>query len=296
MAVQPANNPVAYLNGQYLPLEEARISPMDRGFLFGDGVYEVIPCYNGKLFRLEQHIQRLIRSLDAIQLPSPHSLSEWCDLLDGLVLRNDSGHQSLYVQVTRGAPPLRDHRFPTDCPATVFVLSQTLEDPDARSLDAEAGIRCISTTDIRWDRCDIKAVSLLANVLLRHEARLAGCDEAILVRDGFVMEGSTSNVFIVRQGAILTPPLGPAILGGITRDLIIELANRHGLPLQEVAIPVAQLEQADEVWISSSTRGARPVVMLDGKPVGDGRPGALWRRMAEYYAALRRELMGVGHF
>ncbi len=291
MAAQPANNPVAYLNGLYLPLEEARISPLDRGFLFGDGVYEVIPCYNGKLFRLEQHIERMLRSLTAIQLPSPHSEAEWISLLDGLVQRNGSGHQSLYVQVTRGAPPLRDHRFPDNCPATVFALSQTLDNPDERSLDRETGIRCITCTDSRWNHCDIKAVSLLANVLLRNEARLAGCDEAILIRNGHVTEGSTSNVFIAANGELLTPPLGPEILGGITRDLIIELAHQHGMPLRETVVARDQLQQAQEIWISSSTRGVRPVVALDGQPVGDGRPGALWRTMAGHYAAFRRALM-----
>lgn len=292
MAAQPANNPVAYLNGLYLPLEEARISPLDRGFLFADGVYEVIPCYNGRLFRLKQHIERLIRSLDAILLPSPHTETEWTDLLNGLVQRNGGGHQSLYVQVTRGAPTLRDHRFPDHCPATVFALSQTLEDPESRLLDAETGIRAMTCADTRWSHCDIKSVALLANVLLRHEARQAGCDEAILIRDGHVTEGATSNIFVVQKGELLTPPLGPHILDGITRDLIIGLAQRNEIPVREAPVTVQQLTQANEIWISSSTRGARPVVLLDGQPVGDGRPGSLWRTMAEYYAEFRRELMG----
>src|SRR3990167_5111527 len=292
MAAQPANKPVAYLNGLYLPLEEARISPLDRGFLFADGVYEVIPCYNGRLFRLEQHIERLIRSLDAILLPSPHTETEWIDLLNGLVQRNGGGHQSPYVQVTPGAPTVPDHRLPDNCPATVFALSQSLEDPESRLLEAETGIRAMTCPDIRWSRCDIKSVALLANVLLRHEARLAGCDEAILIRDGHVTEGATSNVFVVRDGELLTPPLGPEVLGCITRDLIIELAHRHQMPVRETPVTVEMLTQADEIWISSSTRGARPVVLLDGQPVGDGRPGALWRTMAEYYAEFRRELMG----
>lgn len=291
MANPVANNPVAYLNGLYLPLDEARISPLDRGFLFGDGVYEVIPCYSGRLFRLEQHVERLIRSLNAIQLPSPHTESEWAELLEGLVQRNGDGHQSLYVQVTRGAAPVRDHRFPDHCPATVFALSQPLENPDNQALDDEPGIACISCADSRWARCDIKSVSLLANVLLRQQARLAGAGEAILLRDDHVTEGSTSNLFVVSDGELLTPPLGPEILGGITRDLIIELAHRHRMPMRETSVSLTRLQTAQEIWISSSTRGVRPVITLDGNPVGDGRPGPLWRTMAEHYAAFRRALM-----
>lgn len=292
MTTHPANLPVAWLNGAYLALADARISPLDRGFLFGDGVYEVIPCYNGTLFRLEQHIERLQRSLAAIHLPSPHTPAEWAQILGGLVQRNGAGHQSLYLQITRGAPPQRDHRFPAHCPPTVFAYATTLDDPDTRTPAAETGIRCITCDDIRWSRCDIKAVTLLANVLLREQARQAGCDEAILIHNGWVTEGATSNLFVVSDGDILTPCAGPDILGGITRDLVIELAARHGLSLQETFIDPRLLQQADELWISSSTRGVRPVVELDGKPVGDGRPGPVWRKMADHYAAFRRALMG----
>ena len=291
MVAGPVNLPTAYLNGVYLPLEEARVSPLDRGFLFGDGVYEVIPCYNGRLFRLEQHLERLRRSLDAISLTPPHTLAEWEDLLQGLIDHNGGGHQSLYLQVTRGAPNLRDHRFPAHCPPTVFAYCTSLDDPDDRCLDAETGIRCITCDDIRWARCDIKSVTLLANVLLREQARAAGCDEAVLVRNGWVTECSTSNLFVVSEGEILTPCAGPDVLGGITRDLVIELAAAHGIPLLETFIDPRLLELAEEIWISSSTRGVRPVVELDGKPVGDGRPGPVWRRMAECYAEFRRALM-----
>lgn len=291
MAAPIVNLPTAYLNGIYLPLDEARISPLDRGFLFGDGIYEVIPCYNGRLFRLKQHLDRMLRSLAAIQLASPHSEAEWARILDGLVQHNGGGHQSVYLQISRGAPNTRDHRFPDQCPPTVFAYATRLDDPDTRTLDSETGIHCITCEDIRWARCDIKAVALLANVLLREQARQAGCDEAILIHNGWVTEGSTSNVFVVSDGEILTPAAGPDILGGITRDLVIELAARHGLPLLESFIDPRLLQQADEIWISSSTRGVRPVVMLDSKPVGDGRPGSVWRKMAEYYAVFRRALM-----
>ncbi len=291
MASQPANLPIAYLNGVFLPLDDARISPLDRGFLFGDGVYEVIPCFNGALFRLEQHIERLQRSLDGIHLTPPHDTKEWAHILNSLVQHNHGGHQNLYVQITRGAPDLRDHRFPHHCPPTVFAFATCMENPDATALDGEKGLHCVTCDDIRWSRCDIKAVALLANVLLRHQATLAGCDEAILVRNGWITEGSASNVFVICDGEILTPCAGPDILGGITRDLIIELAAEHQTPLLETFIDPRLLEQADEIWISSSTWGVRPVVVLDGKSVGNGLPGPLWRKMAEYYAAFRRELM-----
>lgn len=291
MALQPANLPVAYLNGVYLPLDEARISPLDRGFLLGDGVYEVIPCYAGKPFRLEPHLTRMQRSLNAIGIPAPHTLTEWTALLNRLVAHNGGSHQSLYLQVTRGAPDRRDHRFPAECPPTVFAYCTALDDPDTHSLEEDTGIRCITCDDIRWRRCDIKAVTLLANVLLREQARAAGCDEAILIRSGWVTEGSTSNVFVVSEGEILTPCAGPDVLGGITRDLVIELAAAHGFSLQETFLDPRLLTVADEIWISSSTRGVRPVVVLDGKPVGDGRPGPLWRRMAECYREFRRALM-----
>ena len=286
-----SNLPVAYLNGVYLPLDEARVSPLDRGFLFGDGVYEVIPCYGGRLFRLEPHIERLERSLREIHLTSPLSHAEWQAMLDGLVERNGGGHQTLYLQVTRGAATTRDQRFPDNCPATVFAFATRQEHPDSHPPAQETGARCITCDDIRWARCDIKAVSLLANILLRHEAQLAGADEAILIRNGHVTEGSSSNVFLLTDGQLQTPPLGPEILGGVTRDLIIELAHQHGIAIAETPVSLQSLNQASEIWISSSTRGVRPVVQLNGQAVGDGRPGALWRTMAEHYAAFRRDLM-----
>ena len=291
MASQPGNLPTAYLNGVLLPLDDARISPLDRGFLFGDGVYEVIPCYNGNPFRLEQHIARLQRSLDAIALPSPHDAAEWALILTSLIRHNGDGHQTLYIQITRGAPDLRDHRFPAACPPTVFAFATAMEHPDTEALDSEPGLRCITCDDIRWGRCDIKSIALLANVLLRHQATQAGCDEAILIHNGWVTEGSASNVFVISDGEILTPAPGPDILGGITRDLIIEMAMGNGIPLLETFIDPRLLQQADEIWISSSTWGVRPVTELDGHAVGNGRPGPIWRKMANYYAAFRRGLM-----
>lgn len=291
MTTPVVNLPFAHLNGTFLPLDDARISPLDRGFLFGDGIYEVIPCYNGQLFRLGQHLQRLQRSLEAIQLANPHSDAEWSALLAELVARNGGGHQSVYLQITRGTGRSRDAVFPADCPATVFACCRPLPDPDRHSPDTESGIRATLCNDIRWQRCDIKSTSLLASLLLREQARQSGCDEAILVRSGWVTEGTTSNVFVVCEGEILTPSAGHSILGGITRDLVIELASQHGLPLQETFIDPRLLQSADEIWITSSIRGVRPVISLDGQPVGTGQPGPLWRKMADYYAQFRRAFM-----
>ncbi len=274
-----------YLNGSYLPMEEACVSVMDRGFLFGDGVYEVIPAYGGKLFRLSHHLHRLQNSLDGIQLINPLSTSAWQKILDEVLERNceqtdASNDQSVYLQVTRGSALKRDHNFPDRVTPTVFVFSNPIE-PDPVS--TAQGIAAITLDDIRWQYCDIKAITLLANVLLRQQATDHNAAEALLVRDGLVIEGSSSNVFVIRDGAILTPPRGEQMLPGITRDLVLELAEQHALPYRETDINEDTLRQADEIWVTSSTREIIPVTSLDGKSVGDGLPGPIWKSMIELY-------------
>jgi len=265
---------IAYLNGVYAPLEETRISVMDRGFLLADGVYEVIAVYDGKGFLQEQHLERLERSLAGIRLENPHTRTEWKDLLDDLVQRNGGGDQSIYLQVTRGTAPTRSHNFPKGIAPTVLITSQPLFVPD-RVQPAKV----ITRTDIRWDRCDIKSVALLANLLLRQEAVEAGCLEAILIRDGRMTEGAASNVFIVSQDRIMTSPNGPFLLGGITRDLIIELCTAAHLPMEVVDISEALLRSANEVWVTSSLMGIVPIVELDGVSVGSGQPGPWWEKV-----------------
>jgi len=282
---------IVYLNGVFLPIEEATVSVQDRGFIFGDGVYEVIPVYGGRLFRLPQHLARLARSLREIRLDDPLSGEAWRHCLEELVARNGGDDQSVYVQVTRGAAP-RDHAFPKDVRPTVYAASSPLK-PLPADL-AGSGVAAVTLPDNRWQRCDIKAITLLANLLLRQQAIDQGAVEAILVRDGQVNEGAASNLFIVRDGVVVTPPKGPYLLPGITRDLILELAAAHAIPWREAAIPLEQLHGADEVWLTSSTREILPVMQLDRRPVGSGRPGPLWRRMMDLYQDYKRRVRERG--
>jgi D-alanine transaminase len=275
-----------YLNGDFMPIEQARVPVMDRGFLFGDGVYEVIPVYGGRLFRFQHHIERLQNSLDGIRLVNPLSDSKWEQMLTTLLQNNgietDSQQDySVYLQVTRGVSEKRDHLFPANIIPTVYASSQPIA-PVAPAI-IEHGIAVITLEASRWARCNIKASTLLPNVLLRQEAQDNDASEAILIRDGNAIEGSASNLFVVKNSNIMTPPKGTQLLPGITRDLVLELAQQHGLKFQESNIDVDTLKSADEIWITSSTREIVPVTRLDGQPVGDGKPGPSWRKMVEYY-------------
>ncbi|NIR60988.1 MAG: D-amino acid aminotransferase [Gammaproteobacteria bacterium] len=285
-----AQDSLAYLDGTFLPLAEACVPALDRGFLFGDAVYEVIPAYGGRLFRLEEHLARLGHSLDETRIPQPLTREAWQEVLSTLVARNGGGDLSVYLQVTRGVTPRRDHAFGPELTPTVFAMTSALEPPPAGA--REQGVAAVTCDDIRWRRCDIKATTLLANVLLRQQAVDAQAQEAILVRDGQAVEGAASNLFIVRAGVLATPPKGPALLPGITRDLLLELAEAEGMPFEERAIPAATLAEAEEIWLTSSTKEILPVTRLDGRIVGTGRPGPAWRRMfawfQNYKARLRR--------
>ncbi len=285
---------IAYLNGNFLPLDEARISPLDRGFLFADGVYEVIPAYAGKLFRLDQHLDRLNASLAAIELPNPLARADWTTLFDTLIEQNGGGNIYIYLQITRGVASKRDHAFPVPPVApTIFAMIGQIATPAADMPDTTPGVAAITLDDIRWSRCDIKSVALLANVLMRQQAVSEGATEAILIRDGFATEGSASNFFIVRQGVIVTPPKSHLILPGITRDLLVELAHKQGMPVEEREITEAELKGADEVWLSSSTREVVPVTRLNGHLLGDGSPGPVWKQMARHYVDFKRTLCGL---
>jgi D-alanine transaminase len=279
---------IVYLNGTFLPLDQARVSVLDRGFLFGDAVYEVIPAYTRQPFRLHQHLQRLERSLGAIRMSSPLPEDRWHDVLRNLIERNPGENQALYLQVTRGVPDNRDHAIPQDLTATVFAMSNPL--PPRAPAIAERGITAITLDEIRWRYCHIKSTNLLANVLLRQTALDREAEEAILVRSSEVTEGAATNVFLVRAGEILTPPKSELLLPGITRDLILELAADADLPHAERPIPERELETADEIWLSSSTREVVPVTRLDGRPVGNGKPGPTWQRMDELFQAYKERL------
>ncbi len=276
MSMEPdwARRP-AWLNGEFLDLGQARISPLDRGFLFGDSVYEVIPVHAGRPFRLPQHLQRLSRSLREVRIPEPLGRDAWSAVVQGLVDRAPWSEVSLYLQVTRGVAP-RDHAFP-DVPPTVFAMAGPLHPPGAEQL--ARGFSAITLQDIRWRRCDIKTTSLIANVLGRQAARDRGADEALFIRDGYAVEGAATNLFVVHEGVAITPPHGRDLLPGVTRDLVVELLRGAGLACEERPVPQAFLEQADEIWITSSTKDVVPVTRLDGRPVGSGIPGPLWRRV-----------------
>lgn len=275
---------VVYLNGDYIPADEAKVSVLDRGFIFGDGVYEVIPVYGGRLFRLPHHLQRLQNGLDALRLPSPLAPTAWEGVLHELVQRNGGGDQSLYLQVTRGVAP-RDHRFPDPCVPTLYAMSHPLQEMD---ISTQQGMKAITVEDIRWHRCDIKTIALLPNILLRQQAYDQGAGEALLVRDGQVTEGAASNLLMVKDGVIITPPKNNLLLPGITRDLILEIAEQHGIPYQERAITASELQQADELWVSSSTKEIIPLIELDGVTVGDGLPGPAWRQITALYLAYKQ--------
>ncbi len=276
-----------YLDGEYLPLDQAKISVLDRGFIFGDGVYEVIPAYGGSLLRPEHHMQRLQNSLDAVRIRNPYSAQQWQTIFDRLLSENEHQDQYIYLHITRGVAP-RDHRFPDEITPTVFVMSSLLHPVDESLL--KTGVSAVSLQDIRWQYCNIKAIALLPNILLRQQAVDQGAVEAILIRDGEVTEGAASNAFIVSKGVIKTPPKSQHILGGITRDLVVEIAQQHGMAIEEVAIPESELLAAEEVWLTSSTKEILPVTRLNDRPVGDGTPGKSWQEMYRKYQDYKQTL------
>lgn len=269
-----------YLNGEFMPLESARVSVLDRGFVFGDGVYEVIPAYSGCLFRIAEHLKRLNNSLALIQIANPLSYAEWEALCMDLIIRHGGGEQAIYIQVTRGAPVKRDHAFPVNTPPTVFVMTTPFVEASNYT-----GASAITYQDIRWQHCDIKAVTLLANVLARQAATEAGAAEALLVRGEQLMEGSSSNVFIVENDMIKTPPKSPLILPGITRDVLLDLLTAAHVSFEETELTLTQLRNAQEVWITSSTRELLPITQIDGVAVGTGQIGKHWQQAWVLYQA-----------
>jgi D-alanine transaminase len=283
--------PICYLNGEFLPFAEARVSPFDRGFLFGDGAYEVMPVYAGRPFRAAAHCARLTRSLAAIRMQDPHTPNEWRALLAALIQKNGGGDQSLYWQVTRGAERGRNHAPLPQLPRTVFLFSTPLVLPAAAA--RERGVACVSATDTRWARCDIKSIALLANVLLRELAVDAGAAETILLRDGHLTEGSSSAVHVVLAGELRTPEYSGEILPGTTRGVVEELAVRARIAQRAGPVSEADLRGADEIWLSSAAREILPVTTLDGAAVGSGQPGPVWRRMYAELQTYKRELAGA---
>lgn len=283
---------VAYLNGRYALLLELQVSVLDRGFLFGDGIYELIPVYDRRPFRLTEHLVRLEKSLAAVGIPNPHSQSDWQGIAEEIIRQQPFLDQSLYLQVTRGPAWPRNHAFPEQVQPTVFAYAEPLPPPAAEQV--AQGVTAITAEDIRWNRCNIKTCSLIANVLLKQRAAEIGAAEVILLRENRLIEGGASNVFLVQEGVILSPPPSEHMLTGITYDVIQELAQAHGLPLTLRAISEAELRNADEIWISSSSKEILAVVELDGRAVGNGVPGPIYRRMYDFYQAFKVARMRLG--
>jgi D-alanine transaminase len=282
-----------YLNGEFLPLGEARVSPMDRGFLFGDGVYEVVPVYSRRPFRLEEHLARLQKSLAAIRLDNPLSAAQWQDIVARLVAAAEWDDQSVLLQVTRGPMAVRNHAFPATVTPTVFCLVEPMHTPPAEM--RKKGIAAVSAADFRWLRCNVKATSLLANCLLRQMAMDAGCAETILFRDGILSEGAASNIFAVKDGTLLAPQKNHLMLTGITYDIVLELAAAHGLETEVRDITEAEVRDADELWMTSSTKEVLPIVSLDGRKVGcgetAGKPGPAFEMMYGWYQDFKQNVM-----
>ena len=278
----------AYLNGEFLPLDQARIPALDRGFIFGDGVYEVIPAYSRRPFRLPEHLARLGRSLESIRLANPMADAEWARLIDELIARHAGEDQSIYLQVTRGVAK-RDHAFPKGSAPTIFMMSSPLVTPSHEQV--EKGASAVTAVDFRWLRCDIKVTSLLANCLMRQHAADAGADEVVMFRDGWLTEGSSSNVFAVRNGVLLAPPKDHRVLPGITYDVVLELAALKKVPFEVRAISEAEVRGAEELWLTSSSKEVLAITRLDGKPVGSGKPGAVFGTLYQAFQEFKRTVM-----
>lgn len=280
--------PLCYLNGQFLPIEEARISPLDRGFLFADGMYEVMPVYGGRPFRFKAHTGRMRRSLNEVRMEDPHTEDEWRGIFTKLLEPNGKVDQYLYWQVTRGAEKERNHAPLPNIPRTVFAFVAPF--PKASAESVAKGVACVTAHDTRWARCDIKSVSLLANVLLRQLSVDANASETILLRNGELMEASASAVHVVINGEIRTPPNSTLILPGTTRGAVEKMAERVGIPHRSVNVTEAELRGADEIWLSASVREMSSVTLLDGRRVGDGLVGPWYRRVRAAFEDYKREL------
>ncbi len=280
--------PTVYLNGDFLPIEEAKISPLDRGFIFGDGVYEVIPFYAGHGLRMREHLKRLQRSLDELEIDNPYSIEQWETSITSLIEKNGGGNVGVYIQVTRGVAK-RDFPPPKGLKQTVFMMVNPLATPKPEIY--VKGISCVSLDDNRWLKCHIKSVALLGAVLLKHESNQGGFDEAVLFRDGYLTESSASNIAAVKNGVILCPPMDNLILPGITYELMIELARKNNMPLEIRRVSRRQVRSADELWIMSSTKEVVPIVTLDDKPVGSGEPGTIFKQMHQLFQDYKRALV-----
>jgi D-alanine transaminase len=275
---------LCYLNGEFMPLNQAKVSVLDRGFIFGDGVYEVVPVYGRKLFRFEEHLDRLDRSLGKVRIENPHARNQWLALARKLIAAQAAEDLLVYLQITRGVA-WRDHVMPTDIEPTVFMMATPMKPPTAEQ--RHHGVACVTARDFRWERADIKSVSLLGNVLARQMSADHGAVETVMFRDGFLTEASASNVWVVHEGALLGPPKSEHVLEGIRYELLRELCEEEGIAYNLRPIPETEVLAADELMLSSATKEVLAVTTLDGDPVGHGalrgKPGPVYARLFEAY-------------
>ena len=279
---------MVFLNGKFLPIEQATVPVLDRGFIFGDGVYELIPVYSRVPFRMDEHLARLEKSLGAVRIKNPYTREKWREILLALIAKQPWDDQGVYLQVTRGVAK-RDHAFPAGVEPTVFAMCNPLVNPPKELV--EKGAAAVSAVDYRWHRCDIKSISLIGNCLLRQVSADAGAAETILFRDGRLTEASASNVFVAKNGKLLSPPKSSLILPGITYDVVVEIAAAVRIPLEFRDVTEAEVRAADELWLTSSSKEILAVTVLDGKPVGDGRPGPLFRKAYAGYQEFKAKVM-----
>ena len=282
---------MVFLNGKFLPIEDAKVPVLDRGFIFGDGVYELIPVYSRTPFRADQHLARLEHSLDEVRIGNPYTRAQWREIIDQLIAMQPFEDQGVYFQVTRGVAK-RDHAFPPGVAPTVFIMSNPLVNPPRELV--EKGGAAVTAIDNRWLRCDIKSISLLGNCLMRQLSAEVGASETIMFRDGKLTEASASNVFIVRNGVIAGPQKSNLILPGITYDVVVEIAQAERMPLELRDVTEAEVRSADELWVTSSSKEVLAIVTLDGKPVGDGKPGPVFKRMHQAYQDFKQTVMRRG--
>ncbi len=277
-----------FLNGDFMPIEEAKVPVLDRGFIFGDGIYELVPVYSRAPFRLEGHLKRMERSLSEVKIRNPYTRAEWTRIIEQMIEKQSFDDQGVYWQVTRGVAK-RDHAFPKDVQPTVFMMSNPLVNPSKEVI--ENGARAVSARDFRWHRCDLKTISLIGNCMLRQLSAEAGAIETILFRDGRLTEASASNAYIVKDGVIATPPRDELILPGITLDVVFDIVARGNLKLEVREVTEAEVRGADEVWVTSSSKEIVAVVDLDGRPVGNGKPGPVFRKAWQLYQEFKSEVM-----
>ena len=288
--MQKLPDTLCYLDGEFTPLNQAKVSVLDRGFLFGDGIYEVVPVYGRGLFRFDEHMARLERSLAKVRIANPHSAPEWLARCRRLIESHAAEDQLIYIQVTRGVA-LRDHVMPTDIEPTVFIMVSAMKQPGAEQ--RHRGVACVTARDFRWERGDIKSISLLGNVLARQISADHGAVETIMFRDGFLTEAASCNVWVVHEGAVLGPPKSEHVLEGIRYELIRELCEEEGIAFNLRPISEGEVMAADELMLSSTTKEVLPVTTLDGNSVGHGagrgKPGPVY---AKLYAAYQRAKSG----